>query len=72
MKAKCFNVEVISYKDKNDKDQTLYKVWFMVPKGMGWLMTSKKTNPGDEVELDLVPLNTQDVKTNMKLGLRIV
>lgn len=73
MKIKCFKVEVINYNDKRSGEpRTLYKVWFIVPSGVGWLLTSKKTNQGDEVELGIIPLNTQDVKTNMQLGLQIV
>lgn len=72
MKVKCFNVETINYKDSNGNERTLYKVWFNLSNGIGWLMTSKPTVAGSEVELKLIPLNTQDVKTNMRLGLQIV
>lgn len=72
MEAKCFNVEVINYKDSEGKDRTLYKVWFSLNSGVGWLMTNKLTKAGDVVQLDIVPMNTQDVKTNMRLGIRIV
>lgn len=71
MKLKCFNVETINYKDNNGNERTLYKVWFNLSNGIGWLMTSKPTVAGAEVELKLIPLNTQDVKTNMRLGLQI-
>ena len=72
MDVKCFNVEVINYKDSEGKEHTLYKVWFSLTTGVGWLITSKPTKSGDVVQLDIVPMNTQDVKTNMRLGIRIV
>lgn len=72
MDAKCFNVEVINYKDSTGKEHTLYKVWFSLTSGVGWLLTNKPTKSGDVVQLDIVPMNTQDVKTNMRLGIRIV
>ena len=72
MDAKCFNVEAINYKDSEGKEHTLYKVWFSLTTGVGWLITSKPTKSGDVVQLDIVPMNTQDVKTNMRLGIRIV
>ena len=72
MKAACFNVESITFKDKNGESQTIYKVWFSLTSGVGWLMTNKLVKPGQEVELDIVPMSTQDVKTNMRLALRIV
>ena len=72
MDAKCFNVEVINYKDSEGNEKTLYKVWFSLTTGVGWLMTTKPTKSGDMVQLDVVPMSTQDVKTNMRLGIRIV
>lgn len=72
MKAKCFNVEVIKYKDKDGNERVIYKVWFSVTSGVGWLMTSKPVTAGQEVTLEVIPLSTQDVKTNMRLALRIV
>ncbi len=72
MKAKCFQVEVIKYKDANGNDRTLYKVWFNLTSGIGWLMTSKPITAGQDVDLEIVALSTQDVKTNMRLALRIV
>lgn len=72
MKAKCFNVEVIKYKDKDGNERVIYKVWFSVTSGVGWLMTSKPVTAGQDVTLEVIPLSTQDVKTNMRLALRIV
>lgn len=72
MKAKCFNVEVIKYKDKDGNERVIYKVWFSVTSGVGWLMTSKPVTAGQEVTLEVISLSTQDVKTNMRLALRIV
>ena len=72
MDAKCFNVEVIKYKDADGNERTLYKVWFSMTTGVGWLMTNKPTKPGDDVQLEIAPMNTQDVKTNMRLGIKIV
>lgn len=72
MKAKCFQVEVIKYKDQNGNERVLYKVWFSLTSGIGWLMTSNPVTAGQEVTLEVIALNTQDVKTNMRLALRIV
>lgn len=72
MTIKCFNVEVINYKDNSGNDRQIFKVWFSLNSGVGWLMTSKPTKAGDEVTIEVAPLNTQDVKTNMRLGIRIV
>lgn len=71
MEAKCFNVEVIRYKDKDGKDREIFKVWFSLTTGVGWLLSNKPVKAGDVVQLDVIPMNTQDVKTNMRLGIRI-
>lgn len=73
MKIKCFYVEEIPYKNKETgANQTMYKVWFMSPKGLCWLMAYKPVKSGDEVELSFYPTNSTDVRENMKLGLKIV
>lgn len=72
MKANTFNVETINFKDKDGNAQTIYKVWFSLTTGVGWLMTNHFVKPGQEVDLEVVPMSTQDVKTNMRLALRIV
>lgn len=72
MTIKCFNVEELKFKDNSGSERHLFKVWFSLTTGVGWLYTSKPTKAGDEVQVELAPLNTQDVKTNMRLGIRIV
>ena len=68
MKIKCFNVEELKFKDGT----VTYKVWFSLVSGVGWLYSRKPVSVGQEVEVDIVPMSTTDVKTNMRLGLRIV
>lgn len=72
MKIKCFNVEKIEYKDKDGNIRILYKVWFNLSTGLAWLLTDKPIEVGQDCQIDLAPMNTQDVKTNMRLTVRLV
>lgn len=71
MKYKCFNVEVIEYTDKNNNRRKLYKVWFNLPDGVCWLLTNFECKAGDEIFIRLKPMSTNDVKTNMRMGVSI-
>lgn len=72
MKAKCFSVEKIPYIDKKTGDsKTLYKVWFQLTNGIGFLTTDRPVSPGDEVVLEIYPLSSDDVRTNMRMAIRI-
>lgn len=72
MEVKCFNVETIEYTDKSGNKRVLYKVWFNLSSGLGWLLTDKPVSAGSAVKLDLAPMATNDTKTNMRLSLKIV
>lgn len=72
MKIKCFKVDTIEYKDKDGNKRVFYRVWFNFDAGLGWLSTDKPVSAGQEVELGIRPVTTQDTKTNMRLSLFIV
>lgn len=71
-KVKCFKVDTIEYKDKNDNKRVFYRVWFNLPSGMGWLNSDKPFTDGQEIELGIRSASTSDTKTNMRLTLYIV
>lgn len=73
MKAKCFSVEKIEYKNKETGEVRIYyRVWFQLTNGVGWLYSNHLVNPGDEVLLEVVAIRSDDVKSNNRLGLKIV
>lgn len=67
-KLVCSNVQTINTKD----GRVFYRIWFNLPDGsLAWLMSDKEYKPGDEVPLRLSAMASQDVKTNLRLTVRI-
>lgn len=64
----CSKVQELKFSDGSVR----YRVWFDLPDGsFGWLYSTKKYLPGDEVPLRIVAQQTQDTKTNFRLGISV-
>ena len=67
-KLECTTVEELDFGDRK-----LYKVWFLLPGGgLAWLYSSKPVEAGADVDIKIISMATQDTKTNLRLGLKIV
>lgn len=63
-----FKVDTITMKDGSK----LYRLWFALDTGIAWLYSKQEYSKGQNARLELFPMNTQDVKTNMRLGVRAI
>lgn len=68
-----FEITVFTCEELNLPDGSkLYKLWFALDSGLAWIYSKKKYDKGTNAKLQVVPLNTQDVKTNMRLGIKAI
>lgn len=65
-----FRTDTIEIK-RADKTDKIYRLWFALDSGLAWIYSSKPVAPGQNVRLELFPQNTQDTKTNWRLGIRV-
>lgn len=70
-KLKIFKVDTINYTDNQGNKRVFYRYWFNLDTGLCWLSSDKPFQVGQEVQLSIVPMNTNDTKTNMRISLRI-
>lgn len=61
-----FSVEEATYQDGTKH----YKLWFALDTGLAFIWSDTKYQKGQNARLELVPMRTNDVKTNMRLGVR--
>lgn len=61
-----FKVDELKFSDGTK----LYRLWFALDNGLAWIYSKTPYTKGQNAKLELYPMNTQDVKSNMRLGVR--
>lgn len=61
-----FKVDELAFSDGSK----MYRLWFALDSGLAWIYSKTKYVKGQNAQLEIYPMNTQDVKTNMRLGIR--
>lgn len=66
-----FEITIFTVDEITMQDGTkLYRLWFALDTGLAWIYTKTKYTKGQNARLELFPMNTQDTKSNWKLGVR--